>query len=369
MSNVPNTCKYCGYELPPDSRFCEKCGRPVTITATPEPVPPPVTDVPAPAGGGSKKWLAFGLVGAVIAGVIICAAVGLLGWYFFQQFGDKTGQVSTEDSQVVPVIETSKVPAAVATATTAALQPATLQPTAVVLPVTAVPVNNTQTFASHGISFAYDTSLATDFDIELVEEQSGGAVMEWEAMPQHLQLIVRGYPQTESSLQAGISLFPVEDYYRVNPNIGDNHATLQQMLMMRRTDDLPDPLPFFLFWNAGQVIAVKVAYIDFEGGSGVRYLTQYASDVYPINNLGLFYSFQGLTDDGKTLISAVMPVSNPILPDPQIILADPAFYDEHETYLEVVKADLTAQPDDSFSPSLELLDELFAPLQVEEPDY
>lgn len=369
MSSAKQFCEHCGYELPLDSQFCENCGKAVSQSPVPPAAGQGFTVGSAPSTGGrSKKWMAFGFVGALVAGLILCVAAGVLGVYLFRssaQVKNATEAVPLTEvliSSATAAPQPTLVPVQ-ATPTIISLIPA--QPTAIFLPVSTVTPFGKLTFASHGISFDYDPSLGTDFDIVLAEEQSGGAVMEWEALPQHLELIIRGYPYTESSMQARIAFFPVEDYYRVNPTIGDNHANLQQMLMMRRTDDLPDPLPFFPFWDAGQVIAVKVAYLDFANGSGVRYLTQYASDVYPINNMGLFYTFQGLTDDGKTLVSAVMPVSNPILPDPQIILADPAFYDEYETYLSVVTADLMEQPDNSYTPSLELLDELFASLIVE----
>lgn len=58
-----------------------------------------------------------------------------------------------------------------------------------------------------------------------------------------------------------------------------------------------------------------MAYVSFRDGAGVRFLTQYASPDRPINNQEVFYAFQGLTDDGVTAVSAILPVSHTILPE------------------------------------------------------
>ena len=57
----------------------------------------------------------------------------------------------------------------------------------------------------------------------------------------------------------------------------------------------------------------KPEYLKFENGSGVRYLTMYGQGFAPINNHDLFYSFQGLTADGRYWVSVIMPVNHPSL--------------------------------------------------------
>ncbi len=79
----------------------------------------------------------------------------------------------------------------------------------------------------------------------------------------------------------------------------------------------------------------------------------------------MFYTFQGLTGDGKWLVSAVMPVANPVLPDVETVFADPGFNDDYAGYLEDVKKTLSEQPDSSFQPDLSVLDAVFQSFKVQ----
>ncbi|SMB81537.1 hypothetical protein [Deinococcus hopiensis] len=69
------------------------------------------------------------------------------------------------------------------------------------------------------------------------------------------------------------------------------------------------PLPF-----AGQVLNAAVKYLDFPGGRGVRYLVAYSQDASPLSRERVFYTFQGLTNDGKHYVSLQYPVSLKELP-------------------------------------------------------
>jgi hypothetical protein len=61
----------------------------------------------------------------------------------------------------------------------------------------------------------------------------------------------------------------------------------------------------------------------------------------------------------------VLPVSNPILPDPETVIQDPQFIDQYESYIDEVKNQLEAQPDDSFQPALGLLDQMMASIEIQ----
>jgi hypothetical protein len=123
-------------------------------------------------------------------------------------------------------------------------------------------------------------------------------------------------------------------------------------------------LPFLPIWNAAQIMQAHMRYIDFQNGSGVRYLAQYGQAAWPINNKDIFYTFQGLTHDGQTYISAIFPVSNPILPEAESVVVDDAFYNNFESYVQDIETQLDAQPDSSFTPSLSLLDQLIHTLVI-----
>lgn len=72
---------------------------------------------------------------------------------------------------------------------------------------------------------------------------------------------------------------------------------------------LPENLPFLPTFNAGQVFHSNERPFAFQNGTGIRFLTQYAQAPYPVNNFSLFYTFQGLTNDGKYYVAAILPIN------------------------------------------------------------
>jgi len=73
-------------------------------------------------------------------------------------------------------------------------------------------------------------------------------------------------------------------------------------------------LAFLPIINAAQEFHAQYRVISFVSGNGIRYLTQFSQYFDPINNHEVFYSYQGLTADGKYWISAILPISNQLLP-------------------------------------------------------
>ena len=115
----------------------------------------------------------------------------------------------------------------------------------------------------------------------------------WAVSPQHEEVKLTGYVLIGTFHEAQINVYPVDDYITLEPMIEARAATLQQIIQGRSTN--PGNVPILPLWNAGQVFLAKPAYQEFQGGSGIRYLTQYGQALMPINNHDLFYSFQGLT--------------------------------------------------------------------------
>ena len=187
----------------------------------------------------------------------------------------------------------------------------------------------------------------------------------WAVSPQHEEVKLTGYALSGTFHEAQINVYPVEDYITLEPMIEARAATLQQIIEGRSTN--PGDVPILPLWNAAQVFLAKPAYEEFQGGSGIRYLTQYGQALMPINNHDLFYSFQGLTSDGKYWISAILPVRHPNLQDTydNPLPADlSAFTDNFEQYAAQTRADLDAQPDDSFTPSLADLDAMMRSIVI-----
>jgi hypothetical protein len=193
--------------------------------------------------------------------------------------------------------------------------------------------------------------------------------MEWFAVPEHVDFTFYDYPLSDTFHNAHIAIYPVAEFLEVNPVAEETVAELEAFLARKPKD--PDKVPLVLpAFNAAQMITVQVEYLTFEDGSGVRFVSQYGQASWPINNSDLFYAYQGFTDDGLYLISAILPVSHPSLPaDGDTFIGDEydAFINAFEAYLLDVESQLALESPTSFFPQLTDLDAMMESMQIESP--
>jgi hypothetical protein len=133
--------------------------------------------------------------------------------------------------------------------------------------------------------------------------------------------------------------------------------------------DYESELPFLPWTNSKQSFCAKVKQVKFEGGKGLRYLTYYAQDPSPALESQIFFTFQGITDDGQFYISAFFPIQTGIFPtEPPACpkYGDPTYNPFEEWTLTLTEQlnQLNAQPDDVLSPSLIVLDELIKSISI-----
>ncbi len=147
--------------------------------------------------------------------------------------------------------------------------------------------------------------------IDVVTIQTGAS---WDVAPAHLQISLLGYSLRGSFHMPQVLVYPAPEFAVANSRAGESVKRLQAILTNPNGPYTADSLPDIPFFNAGQAIAAQVKLIEFNGGSGLRDVVQYASDVSPINNGGLFYLFEGLSQDGKYYIIAILPTTSPFLP-------------------------------------------------------
>ncbi len=121
----------------------------------------------------------------------------------------------------------------------------------------------------------------------------------------------------------------------------------------------PRTLPFLPTANAAQVFRAQPALVAFQGGRGVRYLTHYAQGLVPITRREVWYTFQGLTDDGKFYVSVTFPIRIEDLPE-----TVPADFNPPDplTYLQEQFA--VVQNAGNIQPSLSLLDSIVSSIAV-----
>ena len=222
--------------------------------------------------------------------------------------------------------------------------------------------------ASYGeVSFSYSAELATGTQGRTVPAEGTTGGPWWLPVPEHAEIGLAGYPVAPSVHEPRVVVYPVRDFAAVNAEASDRMAALRQLLQEKPADP-EGPLPLLPLVNATQQFHAGLQYLAFPGGHGVRYLTQLGQGPAPVNNAELFYTFQGLTDDGKYYVAAVLPVTHPRLPAnaDSVPEADrPGMGEAYQSYLSGIESTLAAQGDAAFVPGLPALDALAQSIQVE----
>jgi len=123
-------------------------------------------------------------------------------------------------------------------------------------------------------------------------------------------------------------------------------------------------IPFLPLVNAGQVSHAQVQYLDFQNGSGARFLTHYSQEVVGrLTKENVFYTFQGLTRDGKYYVAAFFPITSPGLRDE--MLEEP--WEVAQARLAEDIQHLDSLSSQAFDPDLEVLDSIIESLVVDAP--
>ncbi len=184
-------------------------------------------------------------------------------------------------------------------------------------------------------------------------------------MPAFLDIQLGGYSMPGGYFEPTVRVISVAEFSSVNSFAGEALDDLEALLTSQPAD--PEYIPIPDFWGAAQFLSCQEDYVRFQNGSGVRYVTQWGQAAYPVGFPQMFYSYQGLTDDGAYYLHVFFSVGHPSLPDPDSVVQDQAFYDNFENYMDQAEAQLDGESPDSFQPSLYLLDNFVRKIRVEGP--
>jgi hypothetical protein len=123
-------------------------------------------------------------------------------------------------------------------------------------------------------------------------------------------------------------------------------------------------LPFLPLVNAAQVFCAKAQPVAFADGKGIRYVTYYAQGMDPAMEWFVFYTFQGLSDDGQYYVSAVLPIQTNILPDEPPEMGAELDVNALAIHLQAQVKKINTQADDRFNPSISMLDGLISGVHI-----
>lgn len=224
-----------------------------------------------------------------------------------------------------------------------------------------------------GISFYRDnkvaggwTSVIVPADAYTQEDVNSGAPIDW-LLPSHYLFNFTDYViQTGAYQSPRMYVFPVANFENYNEAGPQRIADLTKMLH-DKPQTFPNEIPVLPVFNAAQVFRAQTQYIAFQNGEGIRFVTYYSQAVMPITSNEIFYTFQGLTYDGKYYISLIMPVSQLGLPvkGDDVVGGDyDAFAAGYEAYLSTTIQALNDADGNTFTPTLDQLDTLVNSLTV-----
>jgi Leucine rich repeat len=222
------------------------------------------------------------------------------------------------------------------------------------------------------VKFEFNSSLAESVWPEIVASlplSEGGPG--WAVKPEHVRFTFASQGKSHA-FRVGrvgpvtypqIFIYPTQEFSAMS-ELAKGEIEALQALLDARPPAPENEIPLLPLINAAQVFHAQVQYLDFQNGSGVRFITHYSQEVVGrLTKDNIFYTFQGLTEDGAYYIAAFFPISADGLNDEMVDEpweAAQAHLAEDSQYLD----SLSTQ---AFTPDLELLDSVIQSLVVHSP--
>lgn len=264
-------------------------------------------------------------------------------------------------------IALSATQTALAPAPTDAPPPATAEPTLPPSPPPDAPAPGTVRYVFGHFQFDMPEYLAQSVISTVVPAVlEGDDAFPGAIQPEYLSITFDGYIIPDAFHTPEIRVYPVQEFIDISQQATDMFEQLNYLLTIRPEDIPYDAgLPFIPFWNAGQVFNAQAKFVDFQSGSGIRFLSMYAQAVYPVDNYNIFFTYQGLSADNAYFISMVLPINSAALPMHAEDPADyEAFINTFTTYLQETSALLNAEAPERFTPTLNALDAMIASMRI-----
>lgn len=244
--------------------------------------------------------------------------------------------------------------------------PPTLKTTPPITVPTALPTSTTTTAVSYGsLNMILPVGLASRIRGSKLPRADSPNLPVWEWTPGHTQIKLEGYLLQEKSLEPQIYIYPAQAYAEMKTGAFESIRRLDNIFGSPGASITSDQLPGVPFFNSIQIFGSHIQVIPFQNGQGVRFLTQYAQGIVPINNHELVYTYQGLTRDGAYYIVGIFPINLAGLPDDNKWNGqEPPAGSDYRKYIDGVVNKLHQQPASAYSPDLGKLDALIQSIEI-----
>jgi len=233
-----------------------------------------------------------------------------------------------------------------------------------------------------GVSFTYNPQIFGEVKSEDIAEH----LLEYETdkpggeEPQHRLF---SFGSSTNNRHMYIAVYPINEFprmYAVNKSlvkIMEKEIINLQKVVRDKNFRVNGQIPYLPFIDASQTFQKKVKHFSFQNGRGIFFLTQIDIEPTLINNEGLTYYFQGISDDEEHYILAEFRVNVSFLPkdyearefeDYKLSSAYSLSADEsskHEKYLSEITSRLEGLKPNEFTPSLDEIEKIIASLKIE----
>lgn len=218
------------------------------------------------------------------------------------------------------------------------------------------------------LTFYLDPRLGDGYECKKVLESSSSDTRYFPLIyPAHTELTIQNYPLTGTQFPPQVWIYPVNRFNELLPDILPPRVSDLKNFISNGTWSSGE-LPFLPAILEKQAFFSHVTAMEFNGGEGIRFISEYSELVTPISNKSIIYTFQGLTDDEMYWVAVTLPISSPVLPADYNTL--PKGYTRESlmlnygSYASEVQNTLEVQALDSFFPTIISLDNLVKSITV-----
>ncbi len=176
-----------------------------------------------------------------------------------------------------------------------------------------------------------------------------------------------------TSADRQVVIYPAPAWRQLFVQAGEekgNPVDTLKSLLAKDSANVAGEIPILPPADAVQVLKARVKLLPFKGGKGFAFLTAYAQDDVPVANDALFYTFQGLSDDGRYWIAFYYPVNASVLPKTAQDSPETKDYDAFEKHFDAyLKKTVRALEDPKavYTPGLAKLDALVRSIEILPP--
>ena len=189
---------------------------------------------------------------------------------------------------------------------------------------------------SGGLVFKLPTEVAESATVSTVLPDDPNDGWPELALPARRKMDFSGYVIQDHFHTAVIYVYSIEKMLQAGLYGGNTASNLLALLDYPNVDlQAAETLPFLPPFNAAQVFHVLEKRLDSENGRGIRFLTLYSQGIVGVTNYEIFYTYQGLSADGRYYIAAVLPINSSLLPELQLSNDElDNIVDEYHDYIE-----------------------------------